>query len=243
MKLLETRESTLVILNDDEKVEEVPKTAYYWLKLSVFDGKYMVWNMPSGPMMYEIPGHGHSSGILICWNDGLEYQLTDTSSPVITRPYDIWQMISNAIFGNDKAILETLETCHTLAFIGVKVVAENMQAEPVIDREGRLHVPFTADLTTRGYTTYHDGSKVAKIVLQNMGHLREHQLVGLMGKDEIGQYWMHFLPPDYIDKTFADCEVWLAGGEPGDTVIFSPEWQGVNECRYTDRATSSSDRQ
>ncbi len=76
--------------------------------------------------------------------------------------------------------------------------------------------------------TYDDGSKVAKLlftVTEKNDWLyrafRNHRYaVALMGRDETGQTWLHFTPPEYRDRAIVDCEIWLAGGAVEDTVVF-----------------------
>ena len=97
-----------------------------------------------------------------------------------------------------------------------------------LSREGVLSIPAAVrvDVLERG--AYPDGSKVAKILFTATGKndwlyraFRNHSYaVALIGRDETAQVWMHYTPPEYRDRALIDCEIWLAGGGLGDTVVF-----------------------
>ena len=97
-----------------------------------------------------------------------------------------------------------------------------------VTREGVLSIPagVRVDVLERG--AYGDGSKVAKVLFTATGKsdwlyraFRNHNYaVALIGRDETAQVWLHYAPPEYRDRALADCEIWLAGGGPGDTVVF-----------------------
>jgi hypothetical protein len=97
-----------------------------------------------------------------------------------------------------------------------------------LSREGVFSIPTGVRVNVLERARYHDGSKVAKLlftILEKNDWLyrafRNHSYaVALIGRDETDETWLHFVPPEYRDRTLVDCEVWLAGGGVGDTVVF-----------------------
>lgn len=97
-----------------------------------------------------------------------------------------------------------------------------------VTREGVLSIPAGVRVDVLERSTYGDGSKVAKILFTATGKnewlfraFRNHSYaVALIGRDETTQVWLHYAPPEYRDRPLVDCEIWLAGGGLGDTIVF-----------------------
>ena len=91
----------------------------------------------------------------------------------------------------------------------------------------KLLIHSNLNVTVDEELTYVDGSHVVKMIFEIKDNNRNlftrfrnsNYAVALVGRDEIGQLWMHFVPPDYKDKPILDCELWLVGGTQGDEII------------------------
>ena len=156
--------------------------------------------------------------------------------------------VSSAILLSDErqrfdAIQNLWKLKYTACFLGIRfATVKNRSIE--LTRDGQFLLPKSVVLQICDWTSYHDGSRVVKIVLlsepnnssadrifthelQSSPNIRRGRVVmnnlavALMGRDEVGQYWMHVLPPEYRNSTMESCELWLAGGEvEKDELIF-----------------------
>ena len=135
-------------------------------------------------------------------------------------------IIEHATNGNIGPLVRLLNWYAFLQELGLSVTSESTRLD--LTREGVLHVPSSVSAEVLERATYHDGSRVAKLLFTLKdrnnwlyGMFRNHEYaVALVGIDEIGQPWMHYLPPVYRDRAIIECEVWLAGGVAGDNLVF-----------------------
>jgi hypothetical protein len=132
----------------------------------------------------------------------------------------------HATNGNIGSVVRLLNWYAFLQELGLTVGSNSTRLD--LAREGVLHVPNAVSAEVLERVTYHDGSRVAKLLftLKDRNHwlygmFRNHEYaVALVGRDETGQTWMHYLPPVYRDRAIIECEIWLAGGLGGDSLIF-----------------------
>jgi hypothetical protein len=110
----------------------------------------------------------------------------------------------------------------------LRLTASTNAGAIMLSREGVFSIPSAVRVDVLERARYNDGSNVAKLLFtireRNVGlyrAFRNHSYaVALIGRDEINQTWLHFVPPEYRERQLVDCEIWLAGGEIGDAVVF-----------------------
>jgi len=138
-------------------------------------------------------------------------------------------MMAEAILtGNEEQYRRLWKLFHAIAELRAYVIT-GPDGPMVIGRgaDEKLLIHSSLDVTVDEELTYVDGSHVAKMIFEIKDNNRNlfarfrnsNYAVALVGRDEIGQLWMHFVPPDYRDKPILDCELWLVGGRQGDEII------------------------
>jgi len=137
-------------------------------------------------------------------------------------------MVARTVLKGDiEAYARVWKLFHAIGRLGLDVVVTQAQNAPVF-RQSKLLINESLNVTVDEEMTYADGSHVAKVVFEITDKknlvlynvfMHNHYAVALIGRDEIGQQWIHFVPPDYRDKTILDCELWLVGGRKGDEII------------------------
>ena len=232
LELLEERRDSLIVLDDAKNLRVVEKNPYTILKYKWFKGGRIRYSQDSddGTISVEETEDRvfkcalNGSAVMI---DGLAFE------------------VSSAILLSDErqrfdAIRNLWKSKYTECFLGIRfATVKNRSIE--LTRDGQFLLPKSVALQICDWTSYHDGSRVVKIVLlrepnnSSADRIFTHELqsspnarvvmnslaVALMGRDEVGQYWMHVLPPEYRNSPMESCEMWLAGGEvEKDELIF-----------------------
>jgi hypothetical protein len=232
LNLLEERDDHFVILDDDGTVSILPKGPYTNIKL--------LHGFNERPIDLTVDGaHIYENGDIIA-----EMIVTDSDGKPVTDSKGNsvnlidWKLVEDYLNGEEEGLKSTIAAIRELGYIHAKVTTGSQMN---INRNGEIRIPVGATLTVLERTEYHDGSRLLKVSIE-MGsdgwRYTDPVYYALVGRDETGQYWMHFIPPEFKDRSVWECDVWLCGGEPGDTVIFSPKGQEVNAWKYTGRATS-----
>ncbi len=208
MNLLEERKDLLIILNDG-KVETITKSPYTLLKHKFFQGKRVSYIAETGVALEET-----GEGFRCCVN-----------AKAIIIPDK--EKVAEAILYHWET--KNMEKIHALwrLHYGLSLLrmttGEGFRVD--VTREGVLSLPKDLRISVAEWTTYHDGSTVAKVLVEQMDERSpmfrgSRRAVALLGRDELGQPWLHFLPLEYTNRSIAECELWLMGGQPEDQIIF-----------------------
>jgi hypothetical protein len=218
MRFLEERAETLVLLDDSNAVRVLAKDPYTEAKYKMFAGKRIRYVATDGTHVAKIQeNEGYAE--FLCEFGGREVHVNDMVS--MARA-----IIEHATNGNIGPLFRLLNWHSFLQELGLSVSSNSTRLD--LTREGVLHVPSSVSAEVLERVTYHDGSRVAKLLFTLKdrnnwlyGMFRNHEYaVALVGIDETGQFWMHYLPPVYLDRAIIECEVWLAGGVAGDNLVF-----------------------
>ena len=218
MRFLEERAETLVLLDDSNAVRVLAKDPYTEVKYKMFSGKRIRYVATDGTHTAKIQENEECTQFL-CEFEGREVHVNDMVS--MARA-----IIEHATNGNIGPLLRLLNWHAFLQELGLSVSSDSTRLD--LTREGVLHVPSSVSAEVLERATYHDGSRVAKLLftLKDRNNwlyrmFRNHEYaVALVGIDETGQFWMHYTPPVYRDRAIIECEVWLAGGAAGDNLVF-----------------------
>ncbi len=218
MRFLEERAETLVLLDDCNAVRVLAKDPYTQVKYKMFAGRRIRYVATDGTHVARIEENEECTEFL-CEFEDREVHVNDMVSMARV-------IIEHATNGNIGPLIRLLKWHSFVQELGLAVSSNSTRLD--LTREGVLHVPRSVSAEVLERATYHDGSRVAKLLFTLTdrnnwlyGMFRNHKFaVALVGRDEIGQPWMHFLPPVYRDRAIIDCEIWLAGGVAGDNVIF-----------------------
>ncbi|MGP8057888.1 MAG: hypothetical protein ACLP9K_09845 [Nitrososphaerales archaeon] len=217
MRFLEERAESLVFL-DDSTVRVVKKDPYNVVKYKMFNGltiRYVARNEANRLRVEE----EQDGSAFLCDLNGREVRVCDVTS--VSQA-----IIEQAATGS---IAPLLRLWHWHALLEeLELTVQPNSGMINVTREGVLSIPAGVRVDVLERSTYGDGSKVAKILFTATGKndwlyraFRNHNyVVALIGRDETAQVWMHYTPPEYRDRALIDCEIWLAGGGPGDTVVF-----------------------
>ena len=218
MRFLEERAETIVLLDDSNAVRVLARDPYTEVKYRMFAGKTIRYVAVDGDHVAKIEEDEGGTEFL-CQFDQKEVHVNDMASMAKA-------IIEHATSGNVRTLFHLLEWHSMLQELELSVSVDSNRLE--LTRERVLHLPRSVSAEVLERTTYHDGSRVAKLLftlkdrnnwLYNM--FRNHEYaVALIGIDETGQSWMHYLPPVYRDRPIVECEVWLAGGAVGDNLVF-----------------------
>lgn len=213
MRVLDVSKTTILILNDQNRVEQLPKSPYTYTKYMVGGGKRIEYTAKSGD--YEVVIQEQLAGKKFDISvNGQKMEIADINSvctAINTHKEDgkiaglvgIWrywfiQSYLNFNFNHQAARLE-------------------------LTREGAFDIPSSVSIWVDTWTKYPDGSKLAKIVfMKDKKDQQNYQVfingsdtaVCLTGRDECNQPWLRFVPPSYVIKPIRDCEIWLFGIDP-----------------------------
>ncbi|MEM4067483.1 MAG: hypothetical protein QXV17_11580 [Candidatus Micrarchaeaceae archaeon] len=129
--------------------------------------------------------------------------------------------LQNKYFNRFKnKIKKKYELSDILSYGGLKAEGGEFHARIVRDERGGqvLKYPFEAELvvTEQGYDLA--GSIIWKCVALDKDYPYIRQ-VFLIGKEYTGYWWLHTVPPDYWDKSLAECERWLLNLGDDDVVV------------------------
>ncbi len=218
VKLLEERGNTLLLITDDNRVELRKKDSHTLLRCKYFEGKRISLLMKEGENTGLV--EEDAEGKFVCSLNGISLRI-DAADVISRVAQDYIESGSMAAF------VSAFRFYFILDQLGIRV-RYGLHTRPLqLDREGMFYCPRNVEFHFTEFCTYKDGSKVAKAVFHNSGSrdtygvFRESRTsVALMGLDEAKQHWMHFLPPTYENRTIEECELWLAGGEEGDEIVF-----------------------
>ncbi|MGP8125961.1 MAG: hypothetical protein ACLQEQ_08915 [Nitrososphaerales archaeon] len=217
MRFLEERAESLVFL-DDSTVRVVKKDPYNVVKYKMFNGLTIRYVARDGANTLRVEEEDGGNAFL-CDINGRVVRICDvaTVSQAIIEQAAIGSVEPLFRLWKWHALLEELE-----------LTVQPNSGMINVTREGVVSIPSAVRVDVLERSTYGDGSKVAKILFRGTGKndwlyraFRNHSYaVALIGRDETAQVWMHYTPPEYRDRALADCEIWLAGGVPGDAVVF-----------------------
>ncbi len=216
MRFLEERAESLVLL-DDSTIRVVKKDFYSLVKYKMFNGLTIRYIARNGALTIKVEEEDGGTAFL-CELDGRCVRIGDA----VSVPQAI---IEHAATGSTDSLFR-LWQWHAL-LEDLQLVAHSNSGAINLSREGVLSIPSAVRVDVLERATYRDGSKVAKLlfILREKNDwlyraFRNHSYaVALLGRDEIGQTWLHFTPPEYRDRTLNECEIWLAGGGAGDTIV------------------------
>jgi hypothetical protein len=217
MRFLEERAESLVFL-DDSAVRIVKKDPYNVVKYKMFNGLTIRYVARNGTDTLKVEEEQDGSAFL-CDLNGRMVRVCDVTS--VSQA-----IIEQAATGSIESLLRLWQWHALLEELELTVQPNSGMIN--VTREGVLSIPAAVRVDVLERSTYRDGSRVAKLLFTATGKndwlyraFRNHNYaVALIGRDETAQVWLHYAPPDYRDRALVDCEIWLAGGGHGDTVVF-----------------------
>jgi hypothetical protein len=229
MKLLEERGNTLLLINDDGQVELAKSDPCTLLRCKFFEGKRIRLPMVDGENTGSIEemecddkdDDEVANQKFLCALNGEILEIDD--SCVISEAAR-----SYIETGSMAQYVSIFQFYMTLQMLNIKVQHAMDLRAMQLDRDGTLRIPPDVTFFFTELQIYRNGSTVAKAVFRknpsanhdSYGVFRESRTgVALIGLDEAGQHWMHFLPPAYETKSLQECELWLVGGKEGDEIV------------------------
>jgi hypothetical protein len=217
MRFLEERAESLVFL-DDSAVRVVKKDPYSLVKYKMFNGLTIRYVARKGTDTLRVEEENGGDAFL-CELNGRVVRICDVAS--VSQA-----IIEQAATGSIQPLLRLWQWHALLEELELTVQPNSGTIN--VTRDGVVSIPASVRVDVLERSTYRDGSKVAKILFTATGMndwlyraFRNHSYaVALLGRDETHQVWMHYTPPEYRERALTDCEIWLAGGGLGDTVVF-----------------------
>ena len=216
MRFLEERAESLILL-DESAVRMMRKDPYNVVKYKMFNGLRIRYLATLGESTLRIEEE-EGGGAFLCELDGRGVRIREAAS--------VSQAIIEHVTTGSADTLFRLWRWH--AFIEeLGLTVQRSSGMISVTREGVLSLLASVRADVIDHAAYRDRSKVAKLIFTATERndwlyraFRNHNYaIALIGRDETGQVWMHYLPPEYKDRTIIDCEIWLAGGGVGDRVV------------------------
>lgn len=219
MRFLEERAESLVFLGDSNDVKMIKKDPFNIVKYKMFSGLTIRYIARNGAHTIKVEEEGGGGTAFLCEFDGCCVRVSDVFS--ISQA-----IIEHATAGSIDSLLRLWQWHSLLEELGLTVRPHSGTIN--LTREGVLSIPPAIRVDVLERARYHDGSKVAKLLFTVTDKndwlyraFRNHSYaIALIGRDETSQFWLHYLPPEYTGRALIDCEIWLAGGGTGDTVVF-----------------------
>ena len=208
--LIEERKDCLVILSKGS-IDVVPLSSYSLLKHKYFNG--LPISYAAGPDLRareEDVGFTLMKGV-----DSVSVPDKEGVSKAILQHRET---------GNGASLSSIFDLHFILSLLRLKVVQHSFRVD--LSRDGTLMLTAGMSLSAEGWTKYNDGSTVAKIRIdqdekdRSPMFRREKFGIALVGRDEVDQPWLHFLPPEYSGRTIEECELWLMWAQPNDRIVF-----------------------
>jgi hypothetical protein len=217
MRFLEERAESLVIL-DESAVRMVRKDSFNVVKYKMFNGLRIRYIATSGNSALRVEEEDGGQAFLLDL-DGRVVRIDDTAA--VSK-----SIIEHATTASADALFRLWRWYAFVEELGLTVQRSSGMIS--VTREGVLSLLASVRADVLDHAAYSDGSKVVKLIFAATERsdwlyraFRNHSYaIALIGRDETGQVWMHFTPPEYRDRTIIDCEIWLAGGGAGDRVVF-----------------------
>jgi len=220
VRFLEERAETLVFLDDANSVRIVRKDAYNVVKYKMFNGLAIRYVARYGTGTLKVEEEDGGSAFQ-CEMGGRSVRIGDVAS--VSQA-----ILEHAATDSIDCLLRLWHWHAVLEELGLTVRPNPGSGAINLTREGVLSIPRALRVDVLERAVYRDGSRVAKLLFTIADRdnwlyraFRNHNYaVALLGRDETGQTWLHYTPPEYRDRPIVDCEIWLAGGGTGDAVVF-----------------------
>jgi hypothetical protein len=231
-ELLEERNETLVILDQDRKIRVLNKNSYTLLKYKYYHGsriRFVV--VPTEGVSTISLQETEREGNFECTFRGTTVIITDSQIQVAEAILDVQNN------GKFDAIYVLWKLKYAERFLNMSFVTAQGNSPFELTREGKMLLPKSiVSLQILEWTERPDGGRVVKVELLRAKHstvvdrIFMHEVwadgrttrvvvndtaVALVGRDETGQCWMHVVPPEFRSRSIASCEIWLSGGEEG----------------------------
>jgi hypothetical protein len=213
MKVLDVSKTTILILNDQNKVEQLPRSPYTYTKYIVGGGKLIEYRAMNDEFEVIIKEQAAGKKFDFLLN-GKKIEVADVNS------------VCNAINTHkENGKISELVGVWRYWFIQtfLNFTFNHIANRLDLTREGVFDIPTKVNVWVDAWTTYQDGSRLAKIVfMKDRRDPQNYQVfingsdtaVCLTGRDECNQPWLHFVPTSYVTKTIKECEIWLFGVDP-----------------------------
>ncbi|MDG6989522.1 MAG: hypothetical protein JRN21_09445 [Nitrososphaerota archaeon] len=219
VRTLDVSKTTILILNDQGKVEPLPRMPYTYTKYVVMGGAQVDYSASNG--QWNVTVKEVSSKKFSVTMDGKEQDISDVNAvcEAINAHKDTGKIEPLVGLWRKHFIQHFLDfkfTSDTQANDGDPVGRERLD----LSRQGVFVIPKTVTTWIDSWMTYHDGARVAKVIFKKDKKDNHNyqvfingndEAVCLTGRDECKQPWLHFLPPSYANKPIRECEFWLFG--------------------------------
>jgi hypothetical protein len=235
LQLLEERVNELILLTDERKLLVVEKDPYSILKYIYYQGKKIRYVANDQNGTTSIQENSEIDGVFECIFNGSKVTIRDSKVQVAKT------ILESQASGKLDAIYAIWKVKYVEAFLGI-TISNGGSRIVEFTPQGHLSIPESVYLEILEWMERPDGARVAKIYFRRRkdtppsssprtDRIFTHEIIGkvgratriivndiavaLMGRDETSQYWMHIVPPEYMDSPISLCELWLAGGENG----------------------------
>jgi hypothetical protein len=136
-------------------------------------------------------------------------------------------------------LAKDVQVCHRQVadLLHISIIPDQGRARPLLqEKRDSLILPIELCVEIMESREYQDpvtGRRVAIAkALYRQWQNFEHRIfrggrtrvVALIGRDETGQLWQHFLPDDYMTKRLGQCERYLLQAGPDDEIIAAQRW-------------------
>lgn len=136
-------------------------------------------------------------------------------------------------------LTKDVQVCHKQVadLLHISITHEQGRVRPLLqERRDHLILPVELCVEIQESREYQDPITGRRVAIakalyrqwQNFDHRifrgNRTRIVALMGRDETGQLWQHFLPDEYMTKRLGQCERYLLQADPDDEIITAQRW-------------------
>jgi len=211
--VLETTDTCIVVQDENGDVDLIPMTRYNQVKYASFGGRDIRWSAVANG--HCLSAEETAEGFR-CKVDE-EVAMTDQKEEVAEAIHE---------YHADGRVSKFEYVWNLSRMLNFLSLSKRAGWEVNVQRnDNTLELPRTVRALPQEMATYTDGSRVAKVLfVKDEKDTRQYGVfpelvpvaLALVGRDETRQPWVHFLPPDYAEKSIEECEKWLCGCNPGD---------------------------
>nr|WP_276978650.1 hypothetical protein [Ferrimicrobium acidiphilum] len=221
VRVLDVSKTTILILNDRKKVEQLPRMPYTYTKYVVMGGAKVDYAAAGGNWKVDIKEIDSKFDITM---DGITQTIPDVNTvcEAINAHKDTGK-IEPLVALFRRAFIQRFLDFKFTSDLGQNTGDALGRQRLDLSRQGVFVIPKSVSMWADSWMTYHDGARIAKIIFtRDRKDTHNYQVfidnndvaVCLTGRDECKQPWLHFLPPSYATKPIRDCELWLFGVNP-----------------------------
>ncbi len=218
-RILESNKDSMLVLRDDGQADLIPKTPLNVLRFQHFDGRPIDYQLQKGGR--DIKVTEMKDGSFTLSYDGKVVRLLEgaANGDILATA-----LLAEKEGGSPAQYISLWEFVHYLDSVGLTFVGvPSWYVLSIVDRVS-LQFPIGNEVSSVAVVE-RENEIVGKVVLKRPGAASgdgespvESRVV-LIGRGDSKDAWFHYVPPEYVDRSVEECELWLAGVNLGEDAL------------------------